>query len=89
MGDERGYYDLRLPSEDGRLLFRDFMKWIETTRNQAGLSRPWFKVIEFWSGGIDCGHTRSGAFSLFFRWLDEYVKLIGKEGLFSVPREMW
>jgi hypothetical protein len=89
MGDERGYYDLRLPSEDGCLLFRDFMKWIETTRNQAGLSRPWFKIIEFWSGGIDCGHTRSGAFSLFFRWLDEYVKLIGKEGLFSVPREMW
>jgi hypothetical protein len=89
MGDERGYYDLRLPAEDGRLLFRDFMKWIETTKNQAGLSRRWFKIIEFWSGGIDCGHTPGGAFALFFSWLDEHVKLIGKKGLFGVTQEIW
>ena len=83
MGDERAYRDLNLPREDDRQLFHDFTQWIEATKNRASIWRPWFKVIEFWSGGIDCGHTRHGAFMLFFKWLDEYAGLIGKEGLFS------
>ena len=83
MGDERAYRDLELLPDDGRQLFRNFIQWIETEKNRAGMPRQWFKVIEFWSGGIDCGHTQGGAFVLFFKWLDEYAKLIGKEGLLS------
>lgn len=87
-GDERAYQDLGLTREDGRLFFQDFKKWVEMEKNQAA-ARPWFKVIEFWSGGIDCGHTPGGAFAIFFKWLDEYARSVGKKGSFSVSRETW
>jgi len=83
-GDEQAHLDLGLPPDEGREIFHNFQEWVEKEKNQAGQKRPWFKVIEFWSGGIDCGHTASGAWSLFWKWLDQYTKLIGKEDLFGV-----
>jgi hypothetical protein len=89
IGDERANRDLGLPDDEGRVLFRNCQKWVETSKNRAGLSRPWFKVIEFYSMGIDCGHTKSGAFAIFFRWIDEYLASVKKDGLLSVSREAW
>lgn len=86
-GDEQAHLDLALPPDEGREIFRGFQEWVEKEKNQAGQKRPWFKVIEFWSGGIDCGHTASGAWSLFWKWLDQYTKLIGKEQLFGAPTD--
>ena len=86
MGDDRAYEDLGLAADEGRETFRAFREWVETDKNRLGLKRPWFKIIEFWSGGIDCGHTDGGAFTLFFSWLDRYTKQIDKPNLF-VPKE--
>jgi len=80
-GDERASRDLELPSDEGRAVYRDFQLWVERQKN-SGLPRPWFKGIEFWSGGIDCGHTSNGAFAVFFKWLDQYAEQIGRPGLF-------
>jgi hypothetical protein len=83
-GDEHAFRDLGLPADESRATFESFKRWVELTRNKA-LPRPWFKVIEFWSMGIDCGHNpKSGALSLFFSWLDQYAKEIGEEELFAV-----
>lgn len=86
-GDEHASQDLRLPPDEGREIFRGFQEWVEREKNQAGQKRPWIKVIEFWGGGIDCGHTTSGAWSLFWKWFDQYTKLIGKEQLFGAPTD--
>jgi hypothetical protein len=86
-GDEQAHQDLELTSDEGQEIFRNFQEWVEQEKNQAGQKRPWFKIIEFWSGGIDCGHTASGAWSLFWKWLDQYTKLVGKEQLFGAPTD--
>lgn len=84
LGDERAFRDLELPPDEGRVKFETFKRWVELTKNKA-MPRPWFKVIEFWSMGIDCGHNpKSGALSLFFSWLDQYAKEIGEDELFAV-----
>lgn len=80
MGNELAYGDLTLQNDEGRVLFHDFQRWVETEENK-GLPRPWYKVIEFWSRGIDCGHTPGGAFALFFTWFDQFTKQVGKEGI--------
>jgi len=82
MGDERACIDLSLPKTDDRILFNDFKGWVERNKNRA-LPRPWFKIISFWSGLEDCGHTSRGAFSLFYTWLDQYAKEIDKPNLFG------
>lgn len=84
MGDERAHRDLQLTSDDGRRVFEDFKSWVEKEKNRA-LPRPWFKVISFWSMGVDCGHTEGGAFSVLFKWLAEYTTKIGRPELFRVP----
>jgi hypothetical protein len=83
MGDERAYADLKLPEDEDREIFRSFQTWVEIEKNGSGLSRSWHKIIEFRSGGIDCGHTASGAWSHFWRWLDQYTQQIGKGGVFG------
>jgi len=83
MGDERCSQDLDLPFDEGRKIFRDFQKWVESEQNDSSQHRPWFKVIQFWSGGCDSGSERLGAFSLFYTWLDQFCRTIGKDGLFS------
>jgi hypothetical protein len=83
MGDERAQLDLGFAVDEGRAIFRDFQKWVEIEQNNFKLHRPWFKIIEFWSAGSDCGHTSSGAYTLFFKWLDRYTEQIGKPGLFG------
>jgi hypothetical protein len=85
-GDERAYLDLQLPVDETRAVFYGFKRWVETEKNRA-LPRPWFKVITFWSMGLDCGHARSGAFSRFYDWLDEYTERVGQRELFRVPVE--
>jgi hypothetical protein len=85
MGDERAFLDLQLSGEKSREVFREFQTWVETEKSHSETYRPWFKVIEFWSGGLDSSsHPRFGAFSLFFSWLDEYSENIGKPGLFRL-----
>jgi hypothetical protein len=64
-------------------VFRNFQQWVEQEENKAEQRRPWFKVIEFWGGGIDCGYSTRGAWSLFWKWLDQYAQRIGKERLFG------
>lgn len=84
LGDEHAFRDLELQADECRAKFEAFKGWVELTKNKA-LPRPWFKVIEFWSMGIDCGHIpKSGALSLFFSWLDRYAKEIGEAELFAV-----
>jgi hypothetical protein len=83
-GDEYACRDLQVPTDEGRSIFEAFKRWVETEKNRA-LPRPWFKVIEFWGGGIDCGHNpKSGAFSLCFHWIDEFAEKIGKPDMFRV-----
>jgi hypothetical protein len=84
MGQERCCQDLRLPVDEDRTFFGEFGKWVESEKSQTTQGRPWFKVIQFWSGGIDLGTGKSGAFWLFFHWLDQFAKISGKEGLFQV-----
>jgi hypothetical protein len=85
-GDDRAYRDLQLSEDEGRNLIRGFSDWIEGEKNNA-LARPWFKVIEFWSGGMDCGHDpKAGAFSLFFRWLDAYAANVGRPEFFGAAQ---
>jgi hypothetical protein len=83
MGDERAYQDLGLSGDEGRDVFRSFQQWIENEKNRSGIHRPWFKVVQFWSGGVDCGEN-AGAYKLFLSWLDEYVKKVGRPGLFDI-----
>lgn len=84
VGDERAYRDLELTGDEDRSVFDGFKKWVEAEKNQAA-ARPWFKVIEFWSGGVDCGHSpKSGAFSIFYSWLDQYAQTIGRAELFHL-----
>lgn len=86
MGDSRACRDLQLPDDDGRKLFREFTTWVEVEKNR-GLRRPWYKVIEFWSGGVDCGHNpKSGAFTLFFHWLDQYAEKVGRPAFFGLEQ---
>ena len=85
MGHERCYQDLGLPIDEDRAFFGDFQKWVESEKSRSAQTRPWFKVIQFWSGGVDWGTSeKSGAFSLFFHWLDQFAEIKGKEGLFRV-----
>jgi len=73
-----------LPEDVGRAVFAGFKKWVEAEKNRA-LPRPWHKVIEFWSGAVNCEHNpKNGAFSLFFHWLDEFAESLGRPKLFSV-----
>jgi hypothetical protein len=84
MGEARAQKDLGLPETEERRLFESFKLWVEENKNQAQ-PRPWFKIVSFWSGGVDCGHTPNGAFLLFWKWLDEYASKIGQPGLFLCP----
>ena len=68
MGDERAHSDLGIQCDEGREEFRAFTKWIESNRNKA-LARPWYNVILFYSRFRD-----EQAFSLFFKWLDDYAR---------------
>lgn len=82
MGEDHAYQDLRLPNDENRASFKHFQRWVEEHKNRA-LPRSWFKVIYFWSGGVDCCHTADGAISLLWKWLDEYTQEIGRPGLFQ------
>lgn len=84
MGDERAQLELGLAVDEGRATFRDFQEWVEVEKNSSKLRRPWFKIIEFSSGGRDSDNP---ACSLFFDWLDQYAIHICKPGLFEpIPR---
>jgi hypothetical protein len=85
MGDELAYRELQLPMDEGRVVFDGFKQWVETEKNRA-LPRSWFKVISFWSMA-DCGHTKSGAFSVFYEWLDEYASERGEPEVFRVSTD--
>jgi hypothetical protein len=82
MGESRAHHDLNLPMDENRHLFESFKRWVEENKNLAQ-PRPWFKIVCFWSGGVDCGHIRTGAFALFSKWLDEYAAQVGRPGLFE------
>jgi hypothetical protein len=82
MGDERSCQDLGLPIDEGRDLVREFQTWVESEKNSSRHGRPWFKIIQFWSGGFDCGAEKFGGFSLFYKWLDQFSEHIGRAGLF-------
>jgi hypothetical protein len=69
--------DLGLPMTSDEELFSRFKQWVETTKNRAKAHRHWYKIISFYSGDCDCGHVPSGAFSIFYRWLDEFASEIG------------
>jgi hypothetical protein len=84
LGDGRAHLDLHLPMDDARNVFDGFKRWVETEKNRA-LPRPWFKVISFWSMGLDCGYTKNSAFSRFYEWLDEYAETVGQPELFVSP----
>jgi hypothetical protein len=83
MGDEAAYREIGLPPDEGRDIFRGFQQWVEQEENNAGQRRPWFRIIEFWSAGIDCGYSTRGAWNLFWKWLDQYARHIGRAGLFG------
>jgi hypothetical protein len=85
MGDELAYRELQLPLDESRVVFDGFKQWVETEKNRA-LPRPWFKVISFRSMG-DCGHTKSGAFSLFYEWLDQYASEMGEPEVFRASTD--
>jgi hypothetical protein len=78
MGDERAYDDFKLSGDEGRVIFRDFQRWVEDKKSYSALFRPWHKLIEFY------GMSDRGRLTLFFAWLDEYAKTIGKTDLFAV-----
>lgn len=82
MGDEHAWLDIGLSLDEERSVFRGFKEWIESEKNRSSCRRSWFKVIQFWSGGIDCGGDYSGGFYLFYKWLDEFSQVIGRDGLF-------
>lgn len=82
-GDECAYRDLNCSEDSGRVLFEEFKLWIEKEKNKA-LPRKWFKVVRFWSGDVDYGTRTSGAFTLFFHWLDEFAAKVGEPKLFQV-----
>lgn len=85
MGLERCCLDLELPISEDRAFFGEFQKWVESEKSRSAQIRPWFKVIQFWSGGIDWGRgEKSGAFWLFFYWLDQFAEMSSKEGLFQI-----
>ncbi len=84
MGLERCCQDLGLPLDEDRAFFGEFQKWVESEKSSSAKMRPWSRVIWFWSGGIDSGGEKSGAFSLFFDWLDQFAEISGKEGLFQI-----
>lgn len=85
MGLERYCQDSGLPVGEDRAFFREFQRWVESEKSRSTHPRPWFKVIQFWSGGIDWGSgPKSGAFSLFYAWLDQFSEISGKAGLFSI-----
>jgi len=82
MGEGKAHQDLGLPTDEGRQLFDSFERWVEENKNLAQ-SRPWFKIVWFWSGGLDRGGVENGAFRLFCKWLDEYAAQVGRPGLFG------
>jgi hypothetical protein len=84
MGQERCCQDLGLPIDEDRAFFVEFQKWVESEKSRSAHPRRWFKVIQFWSGGIEWGSGKSGAFNLFFAWLDQFSEVSGKAGLFSI-----
>jgi hypothetical protein len=79
MGDEHACQACGLLIDDDRRIFHEFQTWIESEKNRSGKTRPWFKIIQFWSAGFDCGEE-FGALSLFYKWLDEYFQVIGRKG---------
>jgi hypothetical protein len=89
MGEERAYSDLSLPLGDDRKIFSEFKRWVEQHKNEAGLPRSWHVIVSYYGIGGDCGHTVNGAFTLFYRWLDEFAATRGEPGLFKVAENWW
>jgi len=89
MGDERAYKDLGLTLGEDRHIFSDFKLWVQEKKNKAYLPRPWYAIISYYGTGGDCGHTNTGAFALFYDWLDEFASEIGKPELFQVAESWW
>jgi hypothetical protein len=89
MGEERAYSDLALPQGDDRRIFSEFKNWVEKHKNEAGCLRPWHVIVSYYGVGCDCGHTETGAFTLFYRWLDEFAATRSQSGLFQVPKSWW
>jgi hypothetical protein len=84
MGDERAFLDLGLPQGDDRRIFSEFKSWVEREKNEAGRPRPWHVIISYYGIGGDCGHTKLGALTLSYEWLDEFASEIGQPDLFQV-----
>ncbi len=82
MGDELAYREIGLPPDEGREVFHSFQQWVVQEHNSAAEWRPWFRIIEFRSFGIDCGYSTRGAWNIFWTWLDQYTERIGKGHLF-------
>ena len=89
MGEERAYADLGLPFGDDRKIFSEFKNWVETHKNKAGRQRPWYVIVSYYGTGCDCGNTVTGAFTLFYRWLDEFATAYGQPNLFRVSKSWW
>ena len=81
MGHQQAGKDMGLPSTADEKLFDQFKKWVEETKSQGATSRPWFKIVSFYSLG-DCGHGEGGAYTVFLRWLDEFAGEVGKTDVF-------
>jgi hypothetical protein len=87
MGDERAWLDCGLAQGEDRRIFSDFKGWVEKKKNQAGHPRLWYNIISYYGVGCDCGYTKDGAFTLLYRWLDEFASEIGQPDLFKVESD--
>jgi hypothetical protein len=89
MGEERAYSDLGLPVGEDRKIFSEFKEWVEQIKNNAGRPRPWHVIVSYYGTGCDCGNTVTGAFTLFYRWLDKFAATRGQPSLFKVAENWW
>ncbi|HEY3767075.1 MAG TPA: hypothetical protein VGN44_00235 [Candidatus Angelobacter sp.] len=88
-GENRAYSDLGLPIGDDRKIFAEFKDWVEQQKNKASRPRPWHVMVSYYGTGCDCGNIESGAFTLFYRWLDEFATIHGQTNLLQVPKSWW
>jgi hypothetical protein len=81
-GHERAGRDLGVRISEDEFFYDEFKCWVSDVRLPGGHSRPWFKLIEYYSFQ-DCGTGTTSAYRVFYDLLDEFAELRGWKGLFQ------
>jgi hypothetical protein len=83
MGHLRAGRDVGILKTPDEVLFESFTYWIENQWRQGNDTRPWYKRVRF-ASFHDCGFSPNGAFTVFFKLLDEFAAKIERPGLYEV-----